>query len=118
MSIRLFQQETELEIIQFCFKAKPRFGGFVFGWRQITKAPSQGLFHFAIFRQQILYVSLTKAPVKGLSFCATAGALVSGFIYLRLFSQDRMAPKPSMPIISSHRLSSMTDAGTFTSGIV
>lgn len=69
-------------------------------WHPVGLVSSSGILHIN---------SRSPAPV---------GALVRGFIYLRLFSQDRMAPKPSMPIISSHRLSSMTDAGTFTSGII
>ena len=46
----------------YFFVMKPRFGGvFFFDWRQITKATSQGLFHFAVFHQQVLHHLVKRA---------------------------------------------------------
>lgn len=55
MFIPQFQQETELELIQFCFKAKPRFGGVSFcksTQRNTTLVyrigPCEGVFLFTV----------------------------------------------------------------------
>lgn len=53
---------TSFETLIIGNKTNPASAGFVFDGPQMTKAPSQGLFHFAVFHQQVLDVSLTLDP--------------------------------------------------------